>query len=597
VSRFLIGIDLGTTNTVLSYIDTEQETSGQINLFPVPQIVAPGEVAERNLLPSFIYITTEHEKKAGGLNLPWDPFGERVVGEYARKRGAEVPGRLISSAKSWLCHKGVDRTAPILPLEASEDVQKLSPIASSATFLRHLKAAWNHSIGKETGANIEEQEIYLTIPASFDAVARELTLQAARSAGFENITLLEEPQAAFYAWLHANQETWKDLIKPGDLILVCDVGGGTTDFSLIRVTDEEGELGLKRLAVGDHLLLGGDNMDLALAYYVSEELKKKGTKLDRMQFQVLIHATRLAKEQLLSDPSLEQASIVIPGRGTGLVGGTIKTELSRETVDNILVQGFFPQCGKDEMPIQRPKTGLQELGLPYVDDTAITKHLAAFLATSHLSNNEVPTAILFNGGVFKSELLRNKLFEVIQKWEDQEQPTIKELANPDMDLSVSLGAAYFGLVSKGEGLKIRGGIARSYYLGIESSRPAVPGLPPEIKALCIVPQGMEEGESIQVPDKTFGLLVGQTVEFLFLASRTRQDDKPGDIIEDWEDSIEQVSKVQTSLDSPDIEPGTLIPVQIEAELTEIGTLAIYLVSKEHDQRFKLEFNVRDGGEA
>ncbi len=597
MSRYLIGIDLGTTNTVLSYIDTQSDEKGEIKVFPVPQVVAPGEVAEKNLLPSFIYITTEQEKKAGGLNLPWDPFGERVVGEYARKRGAEVPGRLISSAKSWLCHKGVDRTAPILPLEAPEDVQKLSPIAASATFLRHLKAAWNHTIGKDTGHKIEDQEIFLTIPASFDAVARELTLQAARSAGLENISLLEEPQAAFYAWLHANTETWKDVVKPGDLILVCDVGGGTTDFSLIRVTSEDGELGLKRLAVGDHLLLGGDNMDLALAYYVSEELKKKGTKLDRMQFQVLIHATRLAKEQLLSDENLEQASIVIPGRGTGLVGGTIRAELSRKAVDNILVQGFFPQCSKNEMPIQRPKTGLQELGLPYVDDTAITKHLAAFLATNQGGEGEMPTAILFNGGVFKSKLLRNRLFEVVKSWEGEKQAGLKELSNPDMDLSVSLGAAYFGLVSKGEGLKIRGGIARSYYIGIESSRPAVPGLPPDIKALCIVPQGMEEGNSIEVPGKTFGLLVGQPVEFLFLASRTRQDDKPGDLIDDWEDSIEQVSKVETAMDSAEIEPGTMIPVQIEAELTDIGTLALYLVSKEHNQRFKLEFNVREEGQA
>ncbi len=597
MSRFLIGIDLGTTNTVLSYLDTEQETSGEIKVFPVPQVIAPGEVAERDLLPSFIYITTEHEKKAGGLNLPWDPFGERVVGEYARRRGAEVPGRLVASAKSWLCHKGIDRTAPILPIEAPDDVQKLSPIAASATFLRHLKAAWNHTLGKETGQMLEDQEIFLTIPASFDAVARELTLQAARSAGLENVTLLEEPQAAFYAWLYANQESWKDIIKPGDLVLVCDVGGGTTDFSLIRVTSENGELGLKRLAVGDHLLLGGDNMDLALAYHISEELKQKGTRLDRMQFQVLIHATRLAKEQLLSDDSLEKASVVIPGRGTGLVGGIIKTELSRESVDRILVQGFFPQCSKDEMPARRPKTGLQELGLPYVDDTAVTRHLAAFLATSHSSEGEMPGAILFNGGVFKSNLLRTRLLEVVESWKGGQETGLKELTNPDMDLSVSLGAAYFGLVSKGEGLKIRGGIARSYYIGIESSRPAVPGLPPEIKALCIVPQGTEEGKSIEVPGKTFGLIVGQPVEFLFLASRTRQDDQPGDIIDEWEDSIEQVSKVEASMESTEIEPGSMIPVQIEAQLTEIGTLALYLVSREHNQRFKLEFNVRETGQA
>ncbi|HID98058.1 MAG TPA: Hsp70 family protein [Thermodesulfobacteriaceae bacterium] len=596
-SRYIIGIDLGTTNCVLSYVDTEEDKE-IIRILPVPQIVAPGETDESDLLPSFIYLPTEQEKKDKTLTLPWDPFGDRVVGAYARARGAEVPGRLVVSAKSWLCHQGVDRTAPLLPVDAPEDVPRLSPIVASATYLRHLKSAWNFIMAKTEEQRLENQEIYITIPASFDAVARELTVKAAASAGLENIVLLEEPQAAFYAWLNEHRQDWKDLVQPGDLLLVCDVGGGTTDLSLIKVTSEEGELALKRIAVGNHILLGGDNMDLALAYNLGEELRSRKIHLNSKQMQTLWHNVRIAKERLLSDSELSEVPVVIPGTGSGLVGGTIRTGLTRENLESILLEGFLPRCRADELPEERPRIGLQELGLPYVNDTAITKHLAGFLnlhSVNEFDSEEpdLPTGILFNGGVFKSDLIRRRIADTLGSWlRDKGSQELLELASADLDRAVALGAAYFGLVRRGDGLRIRGGIAQSYYIGIEGSRPAVPGIPPAINALCIVPQGLEEGESVSLPERQFGLVVGQPVEFRFMASTIRPDDQAGDYIDDWEGTIEPVTTLQTSMEAPDVNPGTVIPVEIEATVTEVGTLALFLVSRDKGLRFKLEFNVR-----
>jgi Ethanolamine utilization protein EutJ (predicted chaperonin) len=598
-SRYVVGIDLGTTNCVLSYVDTgkDQERPSAIELFQVPQVISPGEIGTETLLPSFIYLPTEPEKKDGRLTLPWDPFGDRVVGSYARKRGAEVPGRLVASAKSWLSYQRVDRTAAILPLDAAADVAKLSPIVASATLLRHLKAAWNHLVAQRTGERLEDQEIYLTIPASFDAVARELTVQAARSAGLEKVTLLEEPQAAFYAWLHTHHDDWTRMIHPGDLILVCDIGGGTTDFSLIRATSKDGELGLERAAVGEHLLLGGDNMDLALAYALGEDLKARGTELDRLQRQTLWHSTRMAKEKLLDDAALAETPVVIPGRGTGLVAGTVRTSLKKEQVESVILDGFLPVCGSNEGPRAAPRIGLQEFGLPYVSDTAATRHLAGFLGL-HGRGGETegrwgPSAILFNGGVMKSLVIRRRMLDVIGSWlEEKGAPEAQELSSADLDTAVAKGAAYYGLVRRGEGLKIRSGIAQSYYIGIETTRPAVPGMAPAMKALCLVPKGMEEGSSVSLPDRTFGLVVGQAVEFHFMAAANRPDDKLGDFIEDWEGTIEPLTTLETAMEAPEIEPGTVIPVQLEAEVTEIGTLALALVYKEKGLKFNLEFNVR-----
>ncbi|RUM89760.1 MAG: Hsp70 family protein [Thermodesulfatator sp.] len=602
-SRFVVGIDLGTTNSVLSYIDTSQKPEGsqpqEIQIFLCPQIEAPGEVKEHRLLPSFIYLPTQQEREGGGLVMPWDPFGERVVGKWARVRGAEVPGRLVSSAKSWLCHRGVDRTAPILPLDAAPDCQKISPVVATATYLRHFKSAWNYGLGKKAGEMLEDQDVYITIPASFDAVARDLTVKAAASAGLADVVLLEEPQAAFYAWLHRQGEEWKKQVEPGDVILVVDVGGGTSDFSLIQVSAQDNQLMLERLAVGEHLLLGGDNIDLTLTWHLAEALKAKGQKLDQHQFQSLWNNVRLAKEKLLEDPDLESVPVIVPGRGSGLIGGTIRTELTRQQVVDIILEGFFPKCAITDMPVERQKAGLQELGLPYAEDTAITRHLAKFLTSEAASSGRaeegpvIPSAVLFNGGVFKAQVLRDRIMAVIKSWAEGRAEEPVELLGTDLDLAVSRGAAHFGMVQLGEGIKIRGGVPRSYYIGLESATLAIPGMPPRIKALCVVPKGLEEGTVVDIPEKEFGLVVGQEVEFKFLGSNERPEDKPGDIIDDWEDTIEPVSTLRTELEAPGIEPGTIIPVTLQARVTEVGTLAISLVSKDKDLKFDLEFDVRN----
>lgn len=591
-SRFIVGIDLGTTNCAVAYIDTAEDPE-TIKIFNLPQVIAPGEVSEKKLLPSFIYLPSKQEKEGGGLTMPWDPFGERVIGEYARKRGAEVPGRLVASAKSWLCHKGIDRTAPILPVDALDEETKLSPIVVSASYLRHIKAAWNSMIGSKTGENLEKQDVYLTIPASFDAVARDLTVKAASSAGLDNVTLLEEPQAAFYAWLQRNKETWNKTVEPGDTVLVCDVGGGTTDFSLIQVSGEEGRLALERIAVGDHILLGGDNMDLSLAWLKAEELKKQGTKLDKMQMQTLWHNCRLAKEKLLSDQSVDEVPLVITGRGSGLVGGTIKTSLKREEVSEFIINGFLPICDASERPAAVRRAGLQEMGLPYASDSAITKYLAAFIAeNSGESSTAMPSAILFNGGVFKSSVLKERIFQVFSTWTDGEEGPL-ELTGADLDLAVSRGAAFFGLAIRNDGLRIKSGLERTYYIGVEMARQAIPGMPSPLMALCIAPKGTEEGSEIPLTESVFGLMVGEPVEFQFLGSVSRAEDRVGDMVEDFEDhGIESVSSIRTEMEAPGIDPGTIIPVQIKAAVTEVGTLALSLVSKEKEVEFKLEFDVR-----
>ncbi len=588
--KFIVGIDLGTTNCVLSYIDIDEikkEQSPPIKVMEVLQLVAPKQIDSLKLLPSFIYLPTQAEKDSNALTTPWDPFADRVIGKYARERGAEVPSRLISSAKSWLCHPAIDRNAPILPIDAPSDCTKLSPIAAQASLLRHLKASWNQTIGKQYGAPLEEQEIYLTIPASFDAVARELTVQASRAAGLENITLLEEPQAAFYAWLFRQGEGWRDKVKAGDLILVCDIGGGTTDFSLIKVDEKQGELSLERILVGDHLLLGGDNMDLALAHEIAKGIAKK---LDRLQMQSLWHNARIAKERLLDSDDIDEVPVVITGRGSGLIGGTIRTSLKREQLESVILNGFFPICPPDEMPISSTTVGLKELGLPYAQDSAISRHLAAFLTKAKKDSPYTPSFVLFNGGVMKARLLRRRIVEILSYWSSTGE--IKSLAAPELDLAVAQGACFYGVSRKIGGIRIRGGLGRSYYIGLEGTRPAIPGIAPDIKALCIVNQTMEEGQSVELPERVFGLVVGRQVEFKFMGSSIRREDKPGDIIEDWEQDIKEISTVSASIDASGLPAGTIIPVVIRAKVTEVGTLALSLVSTKGDIKFDLEFNVR-----
>jgi molecular chaperone DnaK (HSP70) len=601
-SKYIIGIDLGTTHSALAYTESRaaDDADPTIRTFSVPQVWSPGEVKAQPLLPSFIFLPGPHDVPQGSLALPWDSELDCAVGEFARKRGAELPNRLVSSAKSWLCHSGVDRLEKILPWDSPPDARRISPVEAASQFLRHLRDAWNYEMtAQNPEARFEAQDIYLTVPASFDAVARELTVKAAQTAGLENITLLEEPQAAFYAWVEAQKERWRKAVHVGESILVFDVGGGTTDFSLIQVTEEEGELTLRRVAVGDHLLLGGDNMDLALAYAVQARLAAQHTKLDAWQFRGLWHSSRLAKERLLADPQLQGEPVIILGRGSSLIGGTIRSELTRAEVEQTLLDGFFPLGESTDYPEEKPKVGVREMGLPYEADPGVTRHLARFLGRQAQGDPgqsgipvAFPSAILFNGGVMKSGLLRERVLSVLRHWHGPRE--IRELTSLDLDLAVARGAAYYGLARRGRGIRIRGGTARSYYIGIESSLPSVPGIPAPMKALCVVPFGMEEGSGADIRQREFGLVVGESAVFHLLDSNIRKEDQSGEMIEDWQGDIEEVTTMETILPATEEEEGgKIIPVWLQSKVTEVGTLELWCVARDEHRRWKLEFNLRE----
>ena len=595
--KYIVGIDLGTTHCVLAYTDADvpEREPPDVRLLEIPQVVSAGEVQARPLLPSFLLLPGPHDVPEGALALPWNAEADAAVGVYARERGAELPSRLVSSAKSWLSHSGVDRTSALLPWNAPEDVRRVSPVEASVRYLAHLRDAWNEQVaGGDPDVRLEQQEIYLTVPASFDPVARELTVRAAREAGFENLTLLEEPQAAFYAWIRARGGDWREDVEVGESVLVCDVGGGTTDLSLIEVVEEEGNLELRRAAVGNHVLLGGDNMDLTLAYAVRAKLAQSGTQLDQWQFRALAQQCRKAKERLLGNPDLEAEPISLLGRGSSLIGGTIRTELTREEVERALVDGFFPLVERDARPQRQARVGVREMGLPYESDPAVTRHLAQFLGRQAGGDGAAPypAAVLFNGGVMKSGVLRERVLGVLRNWSENDH--LRELPSADLDLAVALGAAYYGAARRGRGIRIRAGAARSYYIGVESAMPAVPGVPTPISALCVVPFGMEEGTEAPMREREFGLVVGEEAVFTLLASNTRKDDGPGETVEDWTGAIDEVATMETHLEATDGEGGsTLIPVYLESRVTEIGTLELWCVAKEGERRWKLEFNLRE----
>lgn len=600
-SKTIVGIDLGTTHCVLAFTQAPVEDDGKpvIKTFQVPQVVGPGDVKAQPLLPSFLFLPGPHDVPEGSLALPWSSTMDFSVGELARKRGAEIPARLVSSAKSWLSHSGVDRTAPILPWESPPDGRRVSPLEASARFLEHMRDAWNHERAQDDpSGRLEHQEIYLTVPASFDAVARELTMKAAQLAGFQNVTLLEEPQAAFYAWIAGQEDRWRNAVGVGESILICDIGGGTTDLSLIQVTDEQGELTLRRMAVGNHILLGGDNMDLTLAYAVQAKLAQKSVRLDNWQFRGLWHSCRVAKEKLLANRNLESEPVIILGRGTSLIGGTIRTELLQEEVEQILLDGFFPTAGPSDFPEGKTRVGMREMGLPYEADPGITRHLARFLAQARKGLAEAgteipyPTAVLFNGGVVKPTVVRERVLAVLNAW-NPDAP-LRELVSSDLDLAVARGATYYGLARHGRGIRIRGGAPRPYYIGIESSMPAVPGIPTPMKALCVVPFGMEEGTNAEIHEKEFGLVVGEPAVFHLLGSTVRKKDQPGEIIEDWSGEIDEVTTMEATLPATDVEAGgNVIPVWLESKMTEVGTLELWCVARDGDRRWKLEFNLRE----
>ncbi len=589
-ARFVVGIDLGTTNTAVAFaaINDDPAATPSVSTFAIPQLVAPGEVAPQPTLPSFLYLPGP-ELPAAATALPWGSPGW-VVGQLAKTRGAEVPARLVSSAKSWLCHGGVDRTAPILPPAqpdgGTDDLTRVSPVEAAARYLGHVRAAWDHRYATE-GAPLHEQELFVTVPASFDAVARELTMRAATEAGLPHVTLLEEPQAAFYAWLAKRGDAWRKELSVGDTVLVCDVGGGTTDFSLIAAVDSGGSLALERVAVGDHILLGGDNMDLALAYRVRQRLEADGHTIDGWQMAALVHASRGAKEVLLGGGA-ETAPVTLMGRGSKLIGGSIRTAVERAEVEALLVDGFFPMVEADARPERGRRTALRTLGLPYAADAAVTRHLAAFVGAHRKA-----TAVLFNGGVMKAKLLQRRIVETLDGWSDSPEDDLKLLSGTDLDLAVAEGAAYYGLVRRGKGVRIRGGTARAYYLGIESSAPAVPGMSPPLRALCVAPFGMEEGTELVIDAPELGLVIGEPVEFRFLTSSTRRDDAAGSFIDATPAvGLTELAPVEATLPS-DGAIGELVPVSLRAYLDEVGTLQLSCVERDKGLQHKLAYNLRE----
>ena len=590
-----VGIDLGTTHSALATAALEGEAPTQV--LSITQVVAPGEVDARPLLPSFLYFSHESEPR---LALPWDASRSFAAGEHARVRGAEAPERVIASAKSWLSHAGVDRRAGFLPLGAPADVEKISPVEASFRLLDHLAEAFR----AEHGAELGEQDVVLTVPASFDASARDLTVEAAAAAGLDRVTLLEEPQAALYAWIERNGDAFRRHLLPGDSVLVIDIGGGTTDFTLIDAVEQDGALELRRVAVGEHILLGGDNMDLSLAYLVRKKLMDAGHEIDRFQLTALTFACRGAKEKLLADAKLDRVSVVLPGRGSALLGSALRSELTRVEVEAHIVEGFFPRAALGERPKMRARAGLTQAGLPYASDPAITRHLSEFLSRQANASGATgkllhPTAVLFNGGVLKAEALRARLLDTLNDWlaADGAAPA-RVLPGEDLDLAVARGAAYYARVRRGHGLRIRGGTARAYYVGIESPMPAVPGFEPPIEALCVAPFGMEEGTEAELPPQELSVVVGEPVTFRFFGSTTRRADKAGTVLERWtKDELEELSPIELTLPPAGRTPGDVVPVQLQASVTAVGTLelnAVPLAPLVDKERWKIELSVRHG---
>jgi len=606
--KFCLGIDLGTSNCVMALSDIEKEA---LSVVPITQIISPGTVGEIDLFPSSLYIPNKNEFPEDSLRLPWSSNSDYVAGIFARNHGSLVPDRLITSAKSWLCNHHIDRKGGVLPWKSESIKEKFSPFETTRIYLEHIRSSFD--LNQETTlASIDDCQVIVTVPASFDEIARSLTYEAAAAAGINEVALLEEPQAAFYAWIGLNDESWRQQVKVGDLILVCDLGGGTADFSLIAITDNNGNLELRRVCVGDHILLGGDNMDLALAYTLKARLEADGHQVDHWQLLSLVHASRQGKERLLMDETLNEVPIAATARSSSLFAKALSTTLTRQDIEKIVVDGFIPMTAANDFPIEKTSVGLQEHGLSYAADPALSKHLARFLARS-LNNmrsdeqlatllpqadspeyNEqilIPNAVLFNGGVFKSATLRQRVIKLLNSW--GQNKSVKELVGADYDLSVARGAALYGTIrASGEGLRIKAGTARSYYIGLETSMPAIPGYEPPLNGLCIVPQGMEEGSKLCVEGKEFGLVTGRPVEFRFFSSSVRAGDTIGDVIENATTELDELSGLQITLNSAEGFEGEVVPVKIHTAVTETGMLELWMYHTQSDKKWKLEFNVR-----
>ena len=608
-NRFSFGIDLGTTNSAIAITDL---ASDRTEVVEVTQILSPNQVGERSTLPSALYVPHPDEFPENSIRLPWQSeVGDAaIIGQFARDHGALVPDRLVTSAKSWLSNIHIDARQKSLPWNSDINEEKLSAFDCSRRYLEHLKEGFLYAErrkGREW--NLSDGVIVLAVPASFDEVARNLTAEAADAAGLGKVILLEEPQAAFYAWISQAAKEWRTQVGPGDIVLVCDVGGGTADFSLIAVSEHEGTLQLERISVGEHILLGGDNMDLALAYTLKAQLEAQDKSIDSWQLLALVHAAAKAKIALFNDESLTEVPIAVPSRGSSLFAGAVSTTLERATVERVVLDGFFPMTGASDFPREARNVGLREFGLPYASDPAVSKHLARFLVRS-LANVKAsesltrlvgargaaetflaPTAILFNGGVFNAAPIRARMRDLLASWT---QGPVRELEGAQQDLAVAKGAALYGRNrATGKGIRIKAGTARSYYVGLETSMPAVPGFKPPVKALCVVPQAMEEGSELLITGREFGLVTGQPADFRFFSSETRSGDTPGQILPDAESELEETSLLQVNLPSIEGFPeGQPVPVQINSVVTELGTLELWMKHTNSERRWKVEFAVR-----
>ena len=593
MSRYLIGIDLGTTNTVLAYADRKHPE--QIRIFEIEQLVALGEVARRPQLPSLRYHASPGELNRIDHCLPWpfqDPTGmhDVIIGSLAQELGSQVPGHLVASAKSWLSHRSVDRTAPILPWGAGEDVTKISPLDASASYLAHLRTAWNHSHPHHP---LEAQELVLTVPASFDEGARALTLQAARLAGLAEVRLLEEPQAACYDWLQRNRDRLDELLRDTRLVLVCDVGGGTTDLTLIQVDQAAEGPKLTRIGVGDHLMLGGDNMDLGLAHTAEARIFAAGGRLRAAQLAQLSQQCRLAKERMLATDAPESLKVTVLGSGARLIGGALATELQRTEVTDMVLEGFFPRVGTEARP-QRSRGGIVEFGLPYAADPAITRHLAGFLAQHARIAAEalgippdqgplpVPDTVLLNGGVFRSSALSQRLLETLGDWRGA---PLKQLVNEHPEQAVARGAVAYALSRAGRAPRIGGGSARSYFLALDDDGT-------QRRSICLLPRGTREGELMLLKQRSFSLLLGQPVRFHLYSSTADTPWKTGELVELDPTTMLALPPIATVLGTEKSNGEQEIPVQLTACLSEIGTLDLQCVALKGSRHWRLEFQLR-----
>ena len=597
--RFVIGIDLGTTNTSVAYVDLTNDRlePGKIQNLAVPQLTGPGEFAPLSVLPSFLYIPGEYDIAEQDMTAPWridqrSRDDRNFVGAFARDHGARVPSRLVSSAKSWLCNKAVDTQARILPWGSGDDVFKISPVQASAAYLKHIRKAWNVAMGEDEEAYLENQLVVLTIPASFDEVARDLTMQAARLAGLGDVILLEEPLAAFYSWLIGHENDWSEAVSPGQLILVCDVGGGTTDFTLIALRQAQGGPRFERIAVGDHLILGGDNMDIAIAAGVAERLGKTPETLGSSDWKSLCHQCRQIKEQILGGAT-DRGRVTLVGAGSGLIAGTQTAEIERKEIEAIVLDRFFPLSVSSEPTDASP--GTASWGLPYEADAAVTGHLNRFLDrnrdqvhASTSADSPRPDLILFNGGVFKAPMLQRRIREAVGRhFSGNELPDCLDSGN--LDLAVSLGAAYYGMVKSGIGVRVGSGSPRSYYVGVGASvTPTGESLP---QAVCIVERGLEEGSTIALPDHEFSVRANQPVSIEIYSSSYRSGDRSGDLVS-VDETLTTLPPVNTVIQFGDKGVRSDIPVRLEAVYTEVGTLEIWCQSLRSPHRWQLRFQLR-----